>query len=75
MKPDLDFCKGGLLFMDAKELRDHAQWAIALVVAGVAMGVPSIVASDKNAFLIALGMILYGVGQMRASDTALDLLR
>lgn len=51
--------------MDAKELRDHAQWAIALVVAGVAMGVPSIVASDKNAFLIALGMILYGVGQMR----------
>lgn len=55
--------------MDTKDLRDHAQWAIALVLAGVAMAVPSIVASDKNAFLIALGMILYGVGQMRNRQT------
>lgn len=65
MKADFDFESWGLLHMDAKDLRDHAQWAIALVLAGVAMAVPSIVASDKNTFLIALGMILYGVGQMR----------
>lgn len=51
--------------MDAKDVRDHAQWAIALVLAGVAMAVPSIVARDKYTFLIALGMILFGIGQMR----------
>gem|GEM_PF-5888852 len=55
--------------METKDLRDHAQWAIALVLAGIAMAVPSIVAGDKNAFLIALGMILYGVGQMRNRQT------
>lgn len=51
--------------MDAKDIKDHSQWAIALVVAGGALAVPAIVAGNKQALLIGLGMICYGVGQMR----------
>ncbi|APY12987.1 hypothetical protein BKD02_00530 [Brucella sp. 09RB8910] len=65
MKAKFYFREVGVVLMETKDLRDNAQWAIALVLSGVAMAVPSIVASDKNAFLIALGLILYGVGQMR----------
>lgn len=51
--------------MDTKDIKDHAQWAIALVVAGVALAVPSVVAGDKNTLMLALGMVFFGVGQMR----------